>query len=146
MTLKIYRVTTMQKYFKYLLLIAIFTANLFSCALCRADTPVVTVDTNITAETNTTHFSVKWSFHPKFISQMTMYDDNKNGIIDKPERDQIQKALEDYIKQYNYLARVTYTPFDSNKSKEITIKPNHTELYLDKKRMYYLFDFDADIV
>ncbi|HHD74560.1 MAG TPA: hypothetical protein ENL00_01870, partial [Nitratifractor sp.] len=136
----------MQTYFKYLLLIAIFTANLFACALCRADTPVVTVDTNITAETRATHFSVKWSFHPKFISQMIMYDDNKNGILDKPEQEQIQKALEDYIKQYNYLARVSYTPFDSNKSKDVTIKPNSTKLYLDKKTMYYLFDFDADIL
>lgn len=136
----------MQKYLKYLLLIAIFTANLFACALCRANTPVVIVDTNITAETNTTHFRVKWSFHPEFVSQMIMYDDNKNGIVDKPEQKQIQDALENYIKQYNYLARVSYTPLDSNKSKEITIKPNHTELYLDKKSMYYLFDFDADIV
>jgi nickel/cobalt exporter len=131
----------------YLILILLSLSELQACALCRADRPILTVDTNITALSNKTHFRVKWNFHPLFLSQMLLtYDDNKNGKLDPPEQKLIRKALEDYIRQYNYLTRISYAPFDARQSKSITIKPVKTEFYIDKNRMYYLFDFDADFI
>ena len=127
-------------------MVLFFTTNVFACALCRVDIPMVFVNVIVTALPNKTHFHIKWDFHPLFVSQLTAYDKNHDGIYEEKEKRRIQDTLEVYIAKYNYLANITYTKKYLSSSKDIVIKPKSTKIVIKKKSMYYAFDFDSNFV
>jgi len=135
-----------NKFLLYILLTLFLSTTSFSCALCRVDIPMVTVDTKVSALSTKTHFEIKWKFDEQFVSQLTQYDLNENGKFDKNEQKEIAKALEDYLYIFNYLTKITYSKKHFMSDKQVEIKPISTKILFENNAMYYSYNFDANFI
>jgi len=135
-----------NKLLQYIFLTLFITTYSFSCALCRVDIPMVTVDTKVSALPTKTYFEIKWKFDAKFVSSLTQYDQNENGKFDKNEQKEIAKALEDYLYIFNYLTKITYSKKHFISDKQVEIQPISTKILFENNAMYYSYSFDANFI
>ena len=53
--------------------------------MCSMEAPIVLVDTKVISKDNLTQFNITWKFNKSFVSTLSMYDENKDGKLDKKE-------------------------------------------------------------
>jgi len=104
---------------KKLIVLFLFTYQLFSCALCSVYAPNVHITTIITSGEKETSFDIEWKFDKSFVKTLKIYDTNNNGIYEKSEQVAIEKALVDYLNTTNYLTYIAYQSKD-----QLAIKPS----------------------
>jgi ABC-type nickel/cobalt efflux system permease component RcnA len=135
-----------NKLLLYILLTFFISTASFSCALCSLDIPLVKVITKISALQTKTHFEMQWKFDEKFVSKLSMYDQNENGKFDKEEQELIQQTLEDYLIPNNYLTHIYYAKKYFKSDTQIKITPIETKSLFENGLLYYTFNFDADFI
>lgn len=132
---------------KYLVLSLFFSNYLYSCGICVDSIAKGEVDVVIEMKNDKTYFDIKWRFHKEFVSTLTQYDLNDNGIFEDNEKNSIELSLVNYMEKVNYLIDINFIHKDKEfaLSKAEKIEPNYSKLVFDSKGMIYEFKFELDI-
>ena len=133
---------------KKIVLLFIFTYNLFACTLCSIYAPNVHINTTIVANDKNTTFDVYWEFDQSFVDTLVVYDENLNNKFDDPEVALVQEALEVYLKENHYLTYIAFQHKDENATGAFIYKINKPIITttLDMKKLVFNYKFDLDFV
>jgi ABC-type nickel/cobalt efflux system permease component RcnA len=136
-------------FLRILFFITISINSLLGCNLCALDIPNIHLNTTIEAKKDKTDFTVTWEFDEKFISTLVQYDENQNNKFDPDEQKNIIKALEDYLKQFNYLTNIIYTKKGIKFKKKMIVQLKNissTYDFKDDGKLTYTFNFSRDFI
>lgn len=136
----------MTNLLRYLILLFFISTESYSCALCQMAIPKVSVETQLFALPNKTHFEIVWKFNKEFMSQIPQFSPNEHGEFDQDAQDAIAQSLENYLDMYNYLTKITYTKIGSHSDKFMHIKPLSKKTIFKDGTIYFKFNFDEDFV
>ena len=130
-----------------ILLLLFLNSSINACSLCSLDIPNVHINTIINSLDKKTNFIITWKFDEKFITSISIYDENENNKFDKNEQNNIKIALEKYLKPLNYLTSIVYTNKNEKFRKQMIKKLLNvkTNIIFKTTSILYTMDFTLDI-
>ena len=116
--------------------------------MCSMEVPIVLVDTKVISKDNLTQFNITWKFNKSFVSTLSMYDENKDGKLDKKEQALIQDTLEAYLSDNNYLSIIQLCSKDREptENKDLKIVAYDKKMKIIKDHMEYKYSFKSDFL
>lgn len=114
-----------MKYFKYIVLIVLATANMFACPICAISSPYTEVSLEVNTQNNKiTDIETKLVVTNEFTNELKLiYDTNLNDNLDYDELVEIKNAFESYALSKNYMTHISYDELvNKTTSKDFKVK------------------------
>jgi len=132
---------------KIVLFVLFYTSFTLGCALCKSEIPTIhtTIDANFTKSSQS--FDIVWQFNPEFCNEtLLVYDKNKNKNLDRDELQEVQKNLEDYLNEHQYLSYFYFTKPEDNSSIElIDMNVSQQHMSYENQTIIYRYHLQANV-
>lgn len=132
---------------RFLIIIFLFVNFSFSCALCALMTPTAHIFMEFYAQNSSLkNIKISWYFSQNFKNAILQsYDINANAKLDNTEINEINFAMNDYLKSRNYLMSFEY--YDENSDKIQMIEGNFTtgKFAVENNELIFKFDYNVDL-
>ena len=96
-------------FFRHLLIVLLFSAFSWGCAVCKVQVPDVNVSVTQSHTDTAVTLDIRWSFQKYFSAETQLsYDENRNETLDPEEIDTIHANFIEYLEKNSYLTFIKY--------------------------------------
>jgi len=130
---------------RYILFMVLFNIFAFGCTLCKSEIPTIHTSIQANLSSKSKRFDIVWDFNKAFSDEtLGMYDTNQDQTLDSNELKAVQKSLEKYLVQNQYLTYLYRTTPEDNESIEmVEFNASNEKMEYREGRLFYRYTIEA---